>query len=232
MKKRQTKKKPEIKAIIFDIGGVQYFFDHNKAAKPLAKLLRILPKKIFEILSESGQKQGFTTFCEKGATEKQYWNYFLKKIGRQNQTKNYKEFQKIWNKIFSPNKKILALLPKLDKNYKLGLISNVGKGHKKFLIKKHNISKPFSANIFSCDIGIRKPNSKIYKLALKELSSKPKETIFVDDNLRNIRAAKKLGINRRTVSSRLKRAYAKLLAHQKKLRDEQLRKFRREIEED
>lgn len=45
-------------------------------------------------------------------------------------------------------------------------------------------------------------------------------------------AAKKLGINRRTVSSRLRRAYAKLDAHQKKLREEQFRKFRREIEED
>jgi len=186
MKKREISK---ITTIIFDVGGVQFFYDHMIAAKSIAKLVDRPAKQVYKILSDSGQRPGFTRFCEKGVTEKEYWNYFLNKLNINKITS--KKLQKIWNKIFTPNKKILTLLSKFKKNYKLGIISNMGVGHKKFLFSK-GITKSFKTAVFSCDVKIRKPNPKIYKIALKKLKSKPNETLFIDDLLRNVAAAKKI----------------------------------------
>lgn len=182
----------KIKAVIFDIGGVQFFYNHMITAKPIAKLVKRPVKDVFKILSDSGNKSGFTRICEKGASEKEYWEYFAKKLNLEKV--DSEKVQKLWDKIFYPNNKILKLLPKLKKTYKLGLISNMGKGHKKYLNLKYGISKPFDTAIFSCDVGISKPNPKIYKKALKKLKVRAYETLFLDDNPRNIKIAKKLGM--------------------------------------
>ncbi len=48
--------------------------------------------------------------------------------------------------------------------------------------------------IISCDVGIRKPDSNIYKITLKEIQLKPSQTIFVDNSHWNILPAQKLGM--------------------------------------
>lgn len=182
-------KKPQIKAIIFDIGGVQYFYDHMRAAEPMSKLLGIPKRKIFKTLSKNRK---FVDFCEEDNPPKEYWQRFakilnLKKISVQ-------KMSELWDKIFWPNKEVLRILPKLKKQYKLGLISNLCESHKKFHITKNRITKPFDVSVFSCDVGIRKPNKEIYRYTLRLLKIKPEEAIFIDDFKRNIKSARKLGI--------------------------------------
>ena len=41
---------------------------------------------------------------------------------------------------------------------------------------------------------MRKPFPEFYKLLLNRYNVKPEETIFIDDNLRNVKAAEALGI--------------------------------------
>ena len=52
-----------------------------------------------------------------------------------------------------------------------------------------------SSKVFqSCIEGACKPNSDVYKTILKRLGVQPSEAIFLDDIGRNLKAAKKLGI--------------------------------------
>jgi len=189
MKKR---KKPKITTIIFDVGGVQYFYNHMKAAKAMENEIGVPAKRIFKILSEKAVNDSFTAKAELGPPEKEYWKQFSKElnIGPVDPVM----MSKLWNKIFTPNKPLLKLIKKLSKNYKIGILSNMSQGHKKWLISK-GIEIPFKKTnvIWSCDINIRKPNPKIYTITLKRLKSKPEETVFVDDFLRNIKVAKKVG---------------------------------------
>ena len=46
----------------------------------------------------------------------------------------------------------------------------------------------------SCDIGLRKPDPKIYQYVLNQLGCHASDLIFVDDRLRNCQAAESLGI--------------------------------------
>ena len=53
----------------------------------------------------------------------------------------------------------------------------------------------FSLLIVSGKEKTRKPFRKIYKLALDRYDMDPSETLFIDDNLRNVKAAAEMGIN-------------------------------------
>ena len=190
-----TKKmvKPEIKAIIFDLGGVLVFYDHMLAAKPMAKLTGISLKKIFRLLSSSGENSKFSNLVEKGANSQVYWKEAAKELGVKELP--YKKCNYLWDRIFWPNKRLFAILPKLKKKYKIGLISNLGKVHKKTVSEKYKLVKLIDYPVYSCDIKLRKPNQKVYKICLSRLKCFPQEVIFIDDIPKNIKSARKLGIN-------------------------------------
>jgi putative hydrolase of the HAD superfamily len=60
--------------------------------------------------------------------------------------------------------------------------------------QKFDLFKSFDPLIFSCDVGFRKPDPKIYEIALEKLKCDPEECIFIDDKKRNSDGAEKLGM--------------------------------------
>jgi putative hydrolase of the HAD superfamily len=52
----------------------------------------------------------------------------------------------------------------------------------------------FDAVVISGEVGMRKPEQRIFELTLQRLSLTPAECVFVDDQDRNISAAQQLGI--------------------------------------
>ena len=47
----------------------------------------------------------------------------------------------------------------------------------------------------SCEIGMRKPEKRIYRYLLDDLKIKPENSVFLDDLGMNLKTAKLLGIN-------------------------------------
>ncbi len=187
----RTRQNSKITTIIFDVGGVQYFYDHMNAARAMEKETGISAKKIKKVLEGSAKNTKFWRMAELAPLEKEYWKQFSKELNIS--SVDSKKMSKLWNLIFTPNKPMLKLIKKLRKKYKLAILSNMSQGHKKWLISK-GITKPFPKHniIWSCDVNLRKPNKKIYNLVLKTINSKPEESVFVDDFLRNIKVARKV----------------------------------------
>ncbi|MFM1793809.1 MAG: hypothetical protein RL642_194, partial [Bacteroidota bacterium] len=52
----------------------------------------------------------------------------------------------------------------------------------------------FDGRLVSGEENTRKPFADFYQLLLDRFSLKPEESIFIDDNLRNIKAAQAMGI--------------------------------------
>ena len=76
---------------------------------------------------------------------------------------------------------ILSTLNQLkDNGIKLCLVSNADIIDKKYW-DISPLKDYFDAVIFSCDVGIVKPDVKIYQLAMEKLSVSPAESIFVGD---------------------------------------------------
>lgn len=77
--------------------------------------------------------------------------------------------------------KILDTLKKIRiRGIRLGIISNADVIDIKYW-NDSPLSKLFDLALFSCDIGMVKPETEIYQLALKKLNVKPEESIFIGD---------------------------------------------------
>jgi len=74
-------------------------------------------------------------------------------------------------------------------------INNEGKELNDYRIQKFNLKRVFDAFVSSCDVGMRKPDPGIFKLALGIAQTKAEQSIYFDDRPMLVAAASKLGIN-------------------------------------
>jgi putative hydrolase of the HAD superfamily len=81
-----------------------------------------------------------------------------------------------------------------SRNFKIGIISDTEPGTAKYFREKYN-QNLFEKTIFSCEVGVVKPNPEIYKIALNKINSRAKESLFIDDKEKNISGAMKVGMN-------------------------------------
>ena len=83
--------------------------------------------------------------------------------------------------LLSIDNKVLEVLGRIrEKGIKIGLISNADIIDIKYW-NDSPLSAFFDSVIFSCDVGIMKPETEIYQLAMKSLNVKPEESIFIGD---------------------------------------------------
>ncbi len=84
-------------------------------------------------------------------------------------------------------------LRELKAKYKLGIISDTWPSMTRVL-KAAGLYDYFDSITFSCDIGVFKPDKRMYTHALNALGVPAEQTIFVDDLPHNIAAAYEMGI--------------------------------------
>jgi putative hydrolase of the HAD superfamily len=177
-----------IKAIIFDWGGVLINSPNPGIISYCAKYLHI-PEETFEKVSKK-YKQDF----QMGKiSEDEFWNKICLDLKIQKPS-----ILSLWRealiKSYIEKKEIIKIVINLKNNgYKIGILSNTEKPAVDFFYeKKYNM---FDALVFSCNVGVRKPYSDIYKLILKELNVRPKEAVLIDDKKENIIGAKNIGMH-------------------------------------
>jgi HAD superfamily hydrolase (TIGR01549 family) len=77
-----------------------------------------------------------------------------------------------------------ALLRRLAKRYRLGLVSNFDHAATAHgILRDHGIADVFDTTLISEEFGHRKPNPAIFREALSRLNASPGEAIFVGDSL-------------------------------------------------
>lgn len=189
MSKNKFLKKTPIKAVLFDLGKVLVDFDFDPAFKRLAQHARCAPEAVksyfmgseLEVLFDGGKLSNFQFYKR------------VKKDLRHRAT--YPEFTKIWNEVFTLKKEMLALLKKLSRHYRIVLISNTNGMHYVHIRDKYKFIHHFDKLILSYKEKIRKPDPRIYQLAMKACCAKAHEIFYIDDRLDLTDAAKELGFH-------------------------------------
>jgi len=90
---------------------------------------------------------------------------------------------------------VVEFIKKLRADYPIGLISNAGAEYLRFLLKDNDLESLFDEILISAEVGMVKPEEKIFRLMLDKLKVHSSETIFIDDHKRNVDAAVSLGIH-------------------------------------
>lgn len=177
------------KAIIFDAGGVLHTSELKFMYDDMKKTL-----KLTNAVFKRAYKKHLPLLNTGKIDEKEYWKRFIKISKTKQPLPKTSLFARQYIKRFKLNKKVLLLIKQLKlKGYKLAILSDTITTHKEYN-DKQGIYDDFEVKVFSNEVGLKKPDSRIYTLALKRLQVKPSETIFIDDILDYVEAANKLGI--------------------------------------
>lgn len=111
-------------------------------------------------------------------------------------------FREFMVSLSQPYPEVLAFAQALtDSNlYFMGTINNESRELNQYRIEKFDMKKIFRVFVSSCYVGLRKPESGIYHLALDITQFPAEECCFIDDRPLNLEEAAKLGM--RTIEMR------------------------------
>jgi putative hydrolase of the HAD superfamily len=75
---------------------------------------------------------------------------------------------------------------------RLHFLSNMPAPYAAFLQREHAFLSHFQSGIFSCDVKQIKPDADIFHTAAETFGIDPSRTVFIDDNVHNIKTAREL----------------------------------------
>ena len=105
----------------------------------------------------------------------------------------YGRFLEMIDGIYEENLKIALNLKKKGK--KIYILSNFPGDQFDNFMKQNKFLNEFDDMVISGKVGLKKPDKKIYELAIKKFDCNPNKTLFIDDRPENTKAAQNFGIN-------------------------------------
>ncbi|MBD0293900.1 MAG: HAD family phosphatase [Flavisolibacter sp.] len=180
----------KIKAFLFDLGGV--LIDWN-------------PNYVFDKLFEDKERQKFffENICTSEWNEEQDTGRSLTEatselISRHPEWKEYIEaFYGRWEEMLGgPIHGTVEIFRQLKETgeYKFYALTNWSAETFPKALELYDFLHWFDGRVVSGEEKMRKPFPEFYQVLLNRYNLKPEETLFIDDNLRNVKAAEAIGI--------------------------------------
>jgi FMN phosphatase YigB (HAD superfamily) len=182
--------KPQIEAIIFDIGRVIIALDPSRAITVLGAASNLTPEKLWTQVQEDPLWLGW----QEGRVTPRAWYDNLS--ARFHASISFDEFCEVWNSVMA-SKLILPerLFKQLSKKCRLVLLSNTDPIHVACMESKFNFIRYFPKRIYSCEVGAVKPGIKIFSAAIRAAAAPPSRILFIDDIRQYVVAARRAGLH-------------------------------------
>lgn len=185
-----------ISTIIFDLGGVVLNLNPEKTAIEYSKLSGIPVSEIYKIFLDSKWVPAY----ERGKISS---DEFRKQVRTALSIESSdSQIDQAWNAMLLELPSVrLALLSGLRRNFQTLVLSNTNEIHVEEFSRTvsevtdgETIHDHFDKVYYSNEIGMRKPDLEIYQYVLESNKLVPQTTLFIDDMLPNIEAARQCGI--------------------------------------
>ena len=176
-----------IRTLFWDVGGVLLTnaWDHEERDRAVEKFQ--LQKADFE----ARHKEVVAGFEESKITLDQYLDkavfYQPRKFGKD-------DFRGYMFSLSKAKPEVLEFARGLAGKYLMATINNESREMNDYRIKQFGLSQIFDLFVSSCYVGMRKPDEKIYRLAIDLIQKAPGECCFIDDRPANIEGAAKVGM--------------------------------------
>ena len=170
-----------IKAIIFDCFGVLYPDTYwTMAHEYLGQNLETHRQQLHDLVKRVDLGH---------ITRDQLWHEFASIVGE--------DVEAVYARLDEFNgldKRLLNFIENNKSSYKFGMISNVGQGFIERMFKDKPVEHYFDSIVLSSEVGIVKPDRRIYELSAKQLRCDVNECVFLDDIARNADGAVAAGM--------------------------------------
>ncbi len=179
-----------IKAVIFDLGGVLVRTEFPEVRRRLELRLGLEPGTVGRAVWGSKEWE----LAQIGALSyEEHWRSVGATLGLSS-PQEIADFRREYFSADRVDQELVRVIEALRSRYRIGLLSNAPDKLGVWLENDWGIKHLFDAIVYSADVGMVKPDPRIYQLTLERLAVEPSEALFVDDYSRNIEAALALGM--------------------------------------
>ena len=178
-----------MRTIFFDMGKVLVDYDFRLFHDRLCQSGEIDPELLRGALTGNSLHH---TYELGQLSEDEFHGEVCRRLGK---NMPREEFVAAWTGVFLPNPLLSEdLIRRLAAKAGLWIISNTNKLHFEYLRDRFPFFGLFKGFVLSHEVGAMKPDPRIFREALARAGSKASESLFVDDQLVNVEAARELGI--------------------------------------
>ena len=189
----------EIKALVFDVGGVlaldapRYFLSELAVRESLdvEDLVRMWKKNLGQLITGK-------------ISEDQFWLLFIDDLNLKiPQDELLVRFKKEIRLFLLLDKGLLGYLRSLKDELnahcmepvKFAILSNNVKEWAKELERQADLGELFEVIMYSCDEGLAKPDPSLFQKVCIKLDAGPSHIMFIDNREKNLRQAKEIGMH-------------------------------------
>jgi len=175
--------------ILFDLGKVILPFNIRIATKAFEKECSLPSEEIVRRIMGNSLDWDFETGK---ISPEEFYEEVKRRTGL---NVAYDHFVELWNDIFSENQKVSEVVRRLKEKYLVAIISNTNRLHFDFAYREFPIVQEVGHFILSYQVGVRKPDPKIYQIALERFHVTSQRTVYVDDLEPFVNTARTLGLH-------------------------------------
>jgi epoxide hydrolase-like predicted phosphatase len=179
-----------IRAMIFDFGSVLVQMGDKAPRQALADQLGVPLKELYRLIFDSDSA---ARAMVGELTIEQHWQAVGEALGV-----SPDEIPAIKAQFWAAdwvNRELIDYIGALRPAYKVGLLSNAWNDLRQVLRERFGFDGLFDDLVISAEVGLAKPDPRIFHLAVQRLGVQPAEAVFVDDVLANVQAAQEVGLN-------------------------------------
>ena len=178
-----------IRALIFDFGGVIVRMVNEAPRQQLASRFGVRLDTLYRLVFDSEMAQ-------RAALGEISFERHWQTVGRLLQIPD-QESEPALEAFLSADDvdhELIAWMRSLRPQYKIGLLSNAWDNLRGLLTERWKIADVFDDLLISAEVGLVKPDPRIFELAVCRLGVEPGEALFFDDTHDNVLAARLAGL--------------------------------------
>lgn len=179
-----------IRAVIFDLGGVIVRTEDGAPRVELARRLGLsrseLEKEVFDCEVSQRAQLG-------QVPAEEFWETIC--AGLRYPKQDWAEFERVF---WSGDRLDIGLMDyvrSLRPRFKTGLLSNAYTSLRHYLANYYRILDAFDVVVISAEVGVMKPDPRIFQRMVNGLAVRPDEAVFIDDFVQNVEGARAVGLH-------------------------------------
>src|SRR4029453_4243024 len=180
-----------VRAVVFDIGGgLEVPTDINLDGR-WERRLGLRPGKFFDRLRRSGLGRD----ANLGRISEADFAQALGRLYGLDESATEELLAELWDWYSGElNTEMADYFQRLRPRYRTAILSNAAAGGRREEERRYGFSAMADVLVYSYEVGIEKPDRRIYGITCERLGVRPNEVVFLDDLEVNVVAARQIGM--------------------------------------
>jgi epoxide hydrolase-like predicted phosphatase len=180
-----------VRAVVFDIGGVLEVPTDITLDGRWERRLGLRPGKFFDRLRRSGLGRD----ANLGRISEADFAQALGRLYGLDESATEELLAELWDWYSGElNTEMADYFQRLRPRYGTAILSNAAAGGRREEERRYGFSAMADVFVYSYEVGIEKPDRRIYEITCERLGVRPSEVVFLDDLEVNVVAARQVGM--------------------------------------